>query len=339
MIPLEMQGRPRAFTNASGEKIPAFAVMAVSSDANLWFTATKPNAGSMKNIAVNGPVDIPDEADGYCYEHGTVQVLYENGTPGDGEGWGTVSGSWKINPSQTGFVIYGGASGGRVGVRFFSGSLLNTVRFAGVATVDAANPGVNVSDGSQNGKADFGDQYAKHALLQFATPLTVVDGYTSLYNFAISAVYIDAGSGTTYYQVELNVTNTLSATYFMMVTRLFSNFITEAFDYSTVTWATKPTNDGANRQQLNTAMQLYNPNWRIGYYRFTNQPLIFDQIDVAIQRQALTTVYGIEFFASRLFYKVSGGSTWNIVETKPDFRLSYPNSNENWASTRDPTAI
>jgi hypothetical protein len=90
----------RAFYNASGETAPAFAVMAVNdggkSGLEPYLTITKPSATFRRQYVVNGDLPVPGGSWGYCYERGSVEVLYESGTPAKDEGWGPKPDQWEL---------------------------------------------------------------------------------------------------------------------------------------------------------------------------------------------------------------------------------------------------
>lgn len=107
-----------AKNNSSSEEIPAFGlVRVVSCDSEGILTVAQPNANS-QDVYVNGPVPIPASGYGAVTRDHPVYALYEtsDGTPALGEAWGAANGSYKLrkNSSQTGWIIEGGHTSGRV---------------------------------------------------------------------------------------------------------------------------------------------------------------------------------------------------------------------------------
>lgn len=100
--------------NAASETIPAFAVLRVSGiNSDGLIQVAKPNTNSDHNLLLNGPFDVPTSK----YLSVTVPVaaraLYEtsDGTPANGEFWGSGNGSFKLRKAQAGVFIWGDADG------------------------------------------------------------------------------------------------------------------------------------------------------------------------------------------------------------------------------------
>jgi hypothetical protein len=91
----------RLFKNSTGETIPAFGVMAVTDASRAiqepYLKVAKPSTTFRRTYVVNGDLAIADGSFGYCHERGTVQVLYDSGTPALGEGWGPKPGQWTLS--------------------------------------------------------------------------------------------------------------------------------------------------------------------------------------------------------------------------------------------------
>lgn len=104
--------------NNSGEEIPAFAVMmSTGADSGAVQEVDQPDTDGMtKNVFVNGPTPIPTGGYGICTMDWPQYVLYKDsdGTPANGEMWGTEAGTWKISKGKAGFHIVGGNVSGRV---------------------------------------------------------------------------------------------------------------------------------------------------------------------------------------------------------------------------------
>jgi hypothetical protein len=105
--------------NDSGEVIPAFALMrvtgeeAVAAGVEAAMTVGKPNADGDPHVVVNGPLRIPVDGYGYGTLGHPVAVLYDtaDGTPGVGDTWGSVGGSWKAGQQRAGFRVLGTGDG------------------------------------------------------------------------------------------------------------------------------------------------------------------------------------------------------------------------------------
>lgn len=103
--------------NNSGEVVPAFGVVRITgADTKGIITVAKPNIASDVNTLVNGPVPIGNGNIGLCTAESPADVLYEtaDGTPALGEAWGSGSGTFKLRKNNTGYMIVGGVTAGRV---------------------------------------------------------------------------------------------------------------------------------------------------------------------------------------------------------------------------------
>jgi len=91
----------RLFKNSTGETVPAFGVMAVTGGNRTmlepYLTIAKPSTTFRRRYVVNGDLAVEDGAFGYCYERGSVEVLYDSGTPAVGEGWGPKPDQWTLS--------------------------------------------------------------------------------------------------------------------------------------------------------------------------------------------------------------------------------------------------
>jgi hypothetical protein len=103
--------RPIPFANASGETIPAFAVMAITGlvyeNGIAFLACSKPGTTFYREYAVNNMFDVPAGRRGTCFRSGDLRVLYDTGTPAAGEGWGPKPGQWSLAQGFAGFTIGG----------------------------------------------------------------------------------------------------------------------------------------------------------------------------------------------------------------------------------------
>lgn len=111
---------PIAFTNGSGETIPACAIMAITAVTNYGentvYTVGKPAGTAGAKYLINAPQQVAYGQPGAATDFYPTDVAYTGGTPGLNEDWGPVSGSWLLSTSGQGWTILGGASGGIVRV-------------------------------------------------------------------------------------------------------------------------------------------------------------------------------------------------------------------------------
>lgn len=102
------------FVNASGEEIPAHAVMRVTGaelKAGLpIITVAKPNTTFQRLYLVNGPLRVGSESTARgigTWLSDANFVLYDSGTPAVGESWGPKNGQWSLAKWRYGFTIAG----------------------------------------------------------------------------------------------------------------------------------------------------------------------------------------------------------------------------------------
>lgn len=113
------------FRNASGESIPAYAVMRVTGAeirAGLpIITVAKPSTAFQRLYLVNGPNRVGSASTargvGTWLDDEPGFVLYESGTPAYGESWGPKNGQWSLAKWRYGFTIIGGLAGSGAGIR------------------------------------------------------------------------------------------------------------------------------------------------------------------------------------------------------------------------------
>ena len=100
--------------NDSGEIVPAYAVMIVTSwdfdDEGLLLTVDQQGATFQRQHVVNSADDIEIGGFGWCAVSGHVRVLYDDAvdTPDTGQTWGPKNGEWHIILDWPGFEIIGG---------------------------------------------------------------------------------------------------------------------------------------------------------------------------------------------------------------------------------------
>ena len=144
-----------SFYNGSGESIPAYGVMMVTSHQSVGGksipSVEKPdpeqaNAGYL----LNGPAIVPSGKVG----KGLAPVaagwaLYDElDTPVPGATWGPVAGSWELGLSGSGFRIVGGSADGRVIVRSFCEPTTTDASSCGVCDrVDATALTIDLGSG------------------------------------------------------------------------------------------------------------------------------------------------------------------------------------------------
>jgi hypothetical protein len=104
------------FLNASGEEVPAYAVMQVSDaerTVNLDFVEiVKPTAAG-KLFLINGPLPVADDARGVGFHEGRVLYTTGDGTPALNEPWGPTT-DWKLHKGGFGYTIVGAHQDGSV---------------------------------------------------------------------------------------------------------------------------------------------------------------------------------------------------------------------------------
>jgi hypothetical protein len=109
------------FRNGSGETIPGYACMTVTSaeyhNGELIYVTGKPSTTIQRVYLVNRKNEVPASGAG-SYGYGrwlfesTGPVLYDDTvTPAYGEEWGPQDGTWTIRKGHWGFVILGGNTG------------------------------------------------------------------------------------------------------------------------------------------------------------------------------------------------------------------------------------
>lgn len=124
---------PVSFYNASGEAIPPYACMEVTDAQDVTsryvVEVSKPTGDTNEaGYLFNGPTSIPASKTGMGYTASDpAWSIYDTGSsPVNGEEWGPISGSWEIGPTGLGFIIVGGANGGKVIVRSFCSASTTT---------------------------------------------------------------------------------------------------------------------------------------------------------------------------------------------------------------------
>lgn len=102
------------FINASGEEIPAYAVMRLTTpttvDGEMIVNVAKPDATYRWRYLINGPevVSSASDARGWgTYAFDGDKILYASGTPAVGERWGPTVGQWYLTQHRPGFIVNG----------------------------------------------------------------------------------------------------------------------------------------------------------------------------------------------------------------------------------------
>jgi hypothetical protein len=100
--------------------IPPYALLAFTGVSDEGFiTVKRPTRNSQTDLLINGPGVIPPLATGAASQTFPAIVAYDEDlgvTPAAGDTWGSVADSWFLDPTQTGFMVIGGAGAGLVNV-------------------------------------------------------------------------------------------------------------------------------------------------------------------------------------------------------------------------------
>lgn len=90
------------FTNAYAGEIPSYGIIEITgsqlptNSAGIVYTATRPSATLGKLYAVNSAVPVPEGSTGVCAFGGIVEMLYFDGTPALGDGYGVKVSSFAL---------------------------------------------------------------------------------------------------------------------------------------------------------------------------------------------------------------------------------------------------
>ena len=153
--------RPIPFTNVSGETIPAFAAMAITGlvyeNGIAFLQCDKPSTTFLREYAVNNMFDVPGGLRGTCFRAGDLRVLYDSGTPANGEGWGPKPGQWSLSRGYPGFAIQGVVnSQHRIAKTFFEPIVQVLVKTTDLVAADATTEDYRVYAGTFGSEADAG---------------------------------------------------------------------------------------------------------------------------------------------------------------------------------------
>jgi len=89
------------FKNTTSEDVPRGGVMRVTgvttSNQEYYLECAKPTTTFGRMYAVNSPVAVPYNQFGLCAVGGLLEVLYDSGTPAQGEGWGPKPDQWSLS--------------------------------------------------------------------------------------------------------------------------------------------------------------------------------------------------------------------------------------------------
>jgi hypothetical protein len=103
-----------AVKNTAGSEAPPCAVLQVRGiDADGSTVLVKqPDGAAKAAFLVNLPAPVPPGGFGMATSDPATVVAYDGagGTPAAGGEWGPRAGSWYLNPNQTGWLIFGGAT-------------------------------------------------------------------------------------------------------------------------------------------------------------------------------------------------------------------------------------
>lgn len=105
---------PIRVKNSSGEAVPPFAVMRITSwtktNNEIVYTIGKPNTTFYRRYLVNGPITIGaasgSEGIATFLDQGGP-VYFGGGSPGMDEEWGATSGQWYLTQHRPGFLVGG----------------------------------------------------------------------------------------------------------------------------------------------------------------------------------------------------------------------------------------
>jgi len=107
--------------NAGSQAVPPFGVVEITgsqaADGVERLQVQRPTATGVEQLAVNGPLEIAAGSEGVVTLDSPVFALYNTaGVPANGQQWGVEPGSFALTSSANGFLVLGGAVGGRVQV-------------------------------------------------------------------------------------------------------------------------------------------------------------------------------------------------------------------------------
>jgi hypothetical protein len=89
------------FKNTTSEDAPRNAVMrvtgVVTANQEYYLECAKPSTTFGKMYAVNSPVAVPYNQFGLCATGGLLEVLYDAGTPAQGDGYGPKPDQWSLS--------------------------------------------------------------------------------------------------------------------------------------------------------------------------------------------------------------------------------------------------
>jgi hypothetical protein len=157
------------FRNDSGEAVPAYAVMRVTSratvDGRSIHVIGKPTTTFQRRYLVNGVLEVGIGKRGWgTWLWHADYVLYNSGsgTPAYGEGWGPKSGQWSLEKNYIGFFVEGGNTGSGAASRT---NAMQVMPHFVIGKADAAIPEdddgtVRVYSGPRGTEADTGQTIA-----------------------------------------------------------------------------------------------------------------------------------------------------------------------------------
>lgn len=128
--------------NTESIPIPPFAVMRTTGiDSDGIYQVAQPNADSMTEVLINGPVSIPPLTKGSGHRTDPAQVLIEtiDGTPAVGNDYGTEASNWKLRKNKTGFRVLGSVGDNTVEATFYGSAWKRLVdSVSGITVQDGA---------------------------------------------------------------------------------------------------------------------------------------------------------------------------------------------------------
>ncbi len=203
------------FRNDDAEAIPPCGVMQVSGsiveDGVTFLTCSQVGATLLTEFAVNGLTRVPAGQKGVCYRQGDLSVLYDEGTPAAGQGWGVRAWQWSLSQ---GYPALASVHGVRSDVNRILQARVAPIRGvvgkcgSGLPEAEAGTPGsgsvaVYVWDGSSLVAADPSMSFTGYNLSN-----TAIETGSMLPFVAADGLWIAAGSssggGTKLLKARLN---------------------------------------------------------------------------------------------------------------------------------------
>jgi len=196
--------------NTESIPVPPFAVMRTTGIEDGVYQVAQPNADSMTEVLINGPVSIPPLTKGSGHRTDPAQVLIEtiDGTPAVGNDYGTEASNWKLRKNKTGFRVLGSVGDNTVEATFYGSSYkeirdeLDTI--SGAALVDTAVTGLVAGsderpDATTTQVMGWGRKYFSHhmgagqSIIAGLTPGAAEATAQTMFGMVITTFGVDTG--------------------------------------------------------------------------------------------------------------------------------------------------